>query len=135
MISVLKVLHSFDLQMKRTYPELNYNKTLSRTKISSILSCIFVTVLALFQYTIDGIIFPPENISFHNFNGIVTYCTPFIVSNIMVLQFSTLLIVLKQRFEWINTELSRLKQNWNTNSSNPARVFDIESVTKILNLQ
>lgn len=132
---MLKDIHNFDQQMQNTYQHLRYYKTLRKTKIGSFLFCTLVISLAILQYAVDIACFPPQNISYYNLNGIFTYCTPFAVSSIMVLQFTSLLIVINQRFSWINEELTGLKQRWNKKSSNRGRVFDINGVRRNVNFQ
>lgn len=125
------MIHTFDQQMKKAYKELNYNKTMWRTRFGSHSFCILVIILAIFQYGIDVASFPLTNVSYYNMNGVITYCTPFLVSNIMILQFSSLIIVLQQRFGWINEELERLQKR----SSNIWCVLDFRGVTRNRSLQ
>lgn len=132
---MLKNIHHFDQKMQNTYPNLRYYKTLRKTKTGSYLFGTLVISLTILQYSVDIACFPPENISFYNFNGIVSYCTPFTVSSIMILQFTSLLIVINQRFSWINEELTSLKQRWNKKSCHQGRVFDINGIRRSLKFQ
>lgn len=134
-ISALAMIDNFDQQMKKQYPLLKYEKTLSNTKRTLIIICSLNVFLTIVLYAVDIVSFPPENVSFYNFNGVVTYCTPIPVSNILVLQFSALLIVLKQRFAWINEELIRLKQKWKETPHNFKAVIDIRGFVKNLDFQ
>lgn len=130
-IDFIKKISNFDDLMHQAYPNCFKDENLSRTKVYSILSCLFVSSLIISVYIIDIICFFPKRISIFDTNGIITYCTPLVISSIMVLQFSTLMVVLRERFNWINKELELMKNRWNRyNFPLGCKNLDIHSVMK-----
>lgn len=93
---------------------------------------VLVTLIGCILITLDEVTFPCNNVPIVYHLGIfVTYCLRFIYISYMLLQFCTILAIIKQQYNWLNQQIEciaalcnkHLLQNKNKNTKSNGKLY------------
>ncbi|XP_074042649.1 uncharacterized protein [Leptinotarsa decemlineata] len=115
MILLIENLASFDRSMMTSFGMQKTQQHHNRAWKFAILGSIAVSISAVSIILMDLINFPPRWSSISKIKSNITYCVPVITSNFLVLQLSAMILIIKERFRWINLEAENLRNKWNVN--------------------
>ena len=82
---------------------------------------VLVAILLIVTYVVIDVVLFVEEVTFSSVGSeIVAYVYPLITMIIMILQFATMALLIKQKFKWINLKLRQIQETWHDfNKENP----------------
>ncbi|XP_050519165.1 putative gustatory receptor 28b [Diabrotica virgifera virgifera] len=107
MVIWLNELIIFDRKILKSYVNINFQQEyLIIFLISLILSTISLST-TVFIFAVDILCFFPS--SFKSVSANICYCAPIMATNMFFLKICAMLLIMKQRFKWINHGIENLK--------------------------
>ena len=74
---------------------------------------VLVAILLIVTYVVIDVVLFVEEVTFSSVGSeIVAYVYPLITMIIMILQFATMALLIKQKFKWINLKLRQIQETW-----------------------
>lgn len=107
-LNLLDQLHSVDQELQSSNFVVDVTKTYKETKLKVIIAITLASLLLVFVIIFNAETYNPSYMNVNVFGDYVTYCMPLICTSYMLLQFCTFLVILKQRYTWLNNKITNI---------------------------
>ncbi|CAG9820925.1 unnamed protein product [Phaedon cochleariae] len=98
--------------MEAHFKNVDYLRSHRKIRIFSLVSSWIAILQNSITFVIDVLSFFPTTVTLGDTNGVLTYTIPLFTSSFVILQFCGCMLVMKEKFRWVNQELKALVRTW-----------------------
>jgi hypothetical protein len=112
MVSLFRRLYHFDKRIRFLQPPVDLKREQARARACSILAAATVASLIVAYLVVDVCLFLEHVTLYDVGTEVVAYVYPLTTMLIMISQFGTVAMLIRQKFKWINLKLKQVKYKW-----------------------